>query len=368
MNSINFKSNKIIKNFKKALKASEHIRSNEKTIFSLNEIIFPRNEHVNKYIDSIVSEIMELEIIHNNFSEEFIEKNVISILEELNSKKELIQKKEGSNEIFKKLLKDFENKVKTIIKDEFNEYNCVFHIANLKLAEPINMGITTLCPVKTLDNKLKKYNEIIFSDFFKEGHVYAKTKAYGSKDHVHSEAQNNIKIALNMLKLLLDEQHCNFNLDGDVFLPTGREYLMFTSDDKKISSGFKLEGCGFHFELTKEHIEYNRNNLNILSTLFNKKNKSDFENRLIIAIYWFGEAISIKMNEYKKIENKYNLLINNLEFFNAYQKLLYLVIALETVFVFDNESKSNAVSSKVSNLIAKPEYKNDIEKFIKNIY
>ncbi|WP_303247202.1 HEPN domain-containing protein [uncultured Methanobrevibacter sp.] len=74
------------------------------------------------------------------------------------------------------------------------------------------------------------------------------------------------------------------------------------------------------------------------------------------------------MNEYKKIENKYNLLINNLEFFNAYQKLLYLVIALETVFVFDNESKSNAVSSKVSNLIAKPEYKNDIEKFIKNIY
>ena len=100
-----------------------------------------------------------------------------------------------------------------------------------------------------------------------------------------------------------------------------------------------------------------------------KKIKSDFENRLITAIYWFGEAMSIKMNEYKKIGNKHQSLIDNIEFFNAYPKLLYLVIALETVFVFDNdESISEAVSSKVSTLIAKPGRENEIKKFLKDIY
>ena len=142
---------------------------------------------------------------------------------------------------------------------------------------------------------------------------------------------------------------------------------MFTSDDE-IASGVKLEGSIFHCEFTKEYVGDVRHELNVLSILFNKKNKSDFENRLIAAIYWFGEAMSIKMNEYKKIGNKHQSLIDNFEFFNAYPKLLYLVITLETVFVFDDESKSEAVSSKVSALIANPGYENGIKKFLKDIY
>ena len=63
MNLINFKSKNILKNLKRALKASEHIQNGEKITFNLNETIFPRNKFVNQYIDLIVLEIMELEII-----------------------------------------------------------------------------------------------------------------------------------------------------------------------------------------------------------------------------------------------------------------------------------------------------------------
>lgn len=369
MNLINFKSKNILKNLKRALKASEHIQNGEKITFNLNETIFPRNKFVNQYIDLIVLEIMELEIIHNNFSKIYIEKNILSILENLNSKRALTLPKQDFNDLCLELLNKFENEIKNIIDEDFDDYVCIFHIANLKLIKPITIGEVILFPLKNMDKKLKKYNEDIFgADFFREEEVYAKTLVYGSKEFAHSKAQNNIKITLNMLKLLLPEKQCNFNLDGDVFSPNYRQYVMFASDNE-IASGVKLEGSIFHCEFTEEKVDSIRHELNILSTLFYKKNKSDFENRLITAIYWFGEAISIKMNEYKKIGNKHQSLIDNFEFFNAYPKLLYLVIALETVFVFDNnESKSEAVSSKVSTLIAKPEYKNDIKKFLKYIY
>ena len=368
MNMINFKSNSIIKNLKRALNASKHMRKDEKVEFNLNEIIFPRNEHVDKYINLIVSEIMEIEIIHNNFSKIYIEEQAISILENLNSRDALKLKKQDFNNLSKELLNNFENEIENTIEKEFDNYLCIFHITNLKLINPLTIGNVTLFPIKTMNNELEKYNEdIVGDDFFIEKQVYAKTRIYGSKEFAHSKAQNNIKIALNMLKLLLHDRQCNFNLDGDVFSPNYRQYVMFTSDDE-IASGVKLEGSIFHCEFTEENVGDVRHELNVLSILFNKKNKSDFENRLITAIYWFGEAMSIKMNEYKKIGNKHQSLIDNFEFFNAYPKLLYLVIALETVFVFDDESKSEAVSSKVSTLIAKPGYENNIKKFLKDIY
>ena len=369
MKLINIKSNNILKNLKRALKASKHIQEGERVKFTLNETIFPRNKSVDKYINSIVSEIMEQEIIHNNFSRKYIEENIISILENLNSRSALTLPKQDFNILCEDLLNNFENEIENIIDEDFDNYLCIFHITNLELIKPIAIGDVTLFPIKTIDDKLRKYNEDIFGgDFFREGEVYAKTRIYGSKEFAHSKAQNNIKIALNMLKLLLSDKKCNFNLDGDVFSPNYRQYAMFTSNDE-IASGVKLEGSILHCEFTKENVGDLSNELNVLSILFNKKNKSDFENRLITAIYWFGEAMSIKMNEYKKIGNKHQSLIDNFEFFNAYPKLLYLVIALETVFVFDNDdSISEAVSSKVSTLIAKPGRENEIKKFLKDIY
>ena len=83
-----------------------------------------------------------------------------------------------------------------------------------------------------------------------------------------------------------------------------------------------------------------------MSILFNNP-KSEFENRLLTSIYWFGEALSAKRNNYSKIEKKHSTQFNNLEFFDVYPKLLNIVIRLETLFVFGDENKSEALLNRL---------------------
>ena len=177
MKLINFKSNSILKNLKRALKASKHIQEGEKVKFTLMEAIFPRNKYVDNCINSIVSEIMGIEIIHNNFSKKYIEENVISILENLNSSGALTLPKQDFKNLCEDLLNNFENEIENIIDEDFDNYLCIFHITNLELIKPITIGDVTLFPIKNMNDKLNKYNEEIFgSDFFREKEVYAKTR------------------------------------------------------------------------------------------------------------------------------------------------------------------------------------------------
>ena len=70
MNYVSFKSKNMMKNFKKALKASHHIKQGEKVYFTMapNIPFFQRNETVHKYIDAIISEMMQNQIIQNNLA------------------------------------------------------------------------------------------------------------------------------------------------------------------------------------------------------------------------------------------------------------------------------------------------------------
>ena len=86
MNRINFRTTSLMKNFKKALKASHHIQGGETVRFTIgsdNKLPFPRNTSVDKFIDLIINELTENPIIHNNFSIDYLEKNIIFILEDL---------------------------------------------------------------------------------------------------------------------------------------------------------------------------------------------------------------------------------------------------------------------------------------------
>ena len=370
MNNINFKSKTIIKNFKRCLKASKHIQNGEIVRFSTgsqHKTIFPRNKSVNEIIELILTELNENPLIHNNFSIKFLEENIVFILEELQINNSLTSPKSEFNELCEKLLTEFENKKKKIINEEFKEYECVFHVANLKLSKSIKLGKVTIFQFNPDD---KKYNEanakLIGEEFFKNNNVYAKTKIYGSKEYAITQSQVEIKIALNLLKSLLHEHNCNFNLDGDTILQEYRHHVIFSSDNLD-SEGFELQNINFGCDFDKDtgDIDYE---LYVLSTLFNRTPKSEFENRLLTSIYWFGEALSVKRNNYSKIKKNHPTQLNNLEFFDLYPKLLNLVICLETLFVYGSENKSEAISTKVSKLISNPGAQESIESFLNNIY
>lgn len=149
-------------------------------------------------------------------------------------------------------------------------------------------------------------------------------------------------------------------------VPLPRPHIILTSDEK-IFGGWENQNISFECDFNKEagDVDYE---LKVLSILFNSNPKSDFENRLLTAIYWFGEALSLKRNGYSKLEKKHSTQLNNLEFYDVYPKLLNLVICLETLFVFGNENISEAISNKVSQLIAKPSFEENIVHFLNKIY
>ena len=169
-----------------------------------------------------------------------------------------------------------------------------------------------------------------------------------------------------MIKLFLPDYLCNFNLGGDTFNPKYREYVLI-KNERDFVKGFTQVGLNRGCNLNRDvgNIDFE---LFVLSILLKRNPKSEFENRLITAIYWFGEALSLKIRNKSKIENKHDSRIDNIEFFEEYDKLLYLIISLETLFVFGNEGKSKAISCKVSKLIAKPGYEEEISKFLEKIY
>lgn len=358
-----------MKKFKKALKAANHIQSGE--IVRINsgsnhKIWLPRNDVVSDFIDLIINEIAENPIIHNNFSRKFIEKNIMYVLEDLQLNNAVNLKNSDFETQFYFSISKFENKIKDIIKNDFEDFECFFHVNNLKLSKPINLGKVTFFPFIE-DSKYFEINDkIIGPKFFKKEEVYAKIKIFGSKEYALSQAQVEIKIALNLLKLLLQEHYCNFNLDGDTLEPLPRHHIILTSDEK-IFGGWENQNISFECDFNKEvcDVDYE---LKVLSILFNSNPKSDFENRLLTAIYWFGEALSLKRNGYSKLEKKHSTQLNNLEFYDVYPKLLNLVICLETLFVFGNDNISEAISNKVSQLIAKPGFEKNITHFLNKIY
>ena len=149
-------------------------------------------------------------------------------------------------------------------------------------------------------------------------------------------------------------------------MPLHRHHILLTSDEK-IFGGWENQNISWECDFNKESgdVDYE---LKVLSILFNSNSKSDFENRLLTAIYWFGEALSLKRIEYSKLEKKHSSQLNNLEFYDVCPKLLNLVICLETLFVFGDDDISEAISNKVSQLIAKPGFEENIAHFLNKIY
>ena len=130
MNRITFKSKSMMKNFKRALKASHHIQQGELIYFTTgsNMPLFKRNETVHNYIDAIVSEMMQNQIIQNNFSQDELKKDVILILGYLDENNALNMSKKDFTAIYNQLITKLENKINKIIETEFDEFECIFHI------------------------------------------------------------------------------------------------------------------------------------------------------------------------------------------------------------------------------------------------
>lgn len=327
------------------------------------------DKNVDRYIKQIISEMMKEEVIVNNFSKNYITTNVISILEEIYDKNGFNLNNNYFKNLYFDLIGDFENEINNTIENDFKKFEFISHIDNLKLSRKIKIADVVLFPYdpSTSDLAYVNDNEYISDDFFRDNEVYARTCVYGSKDYAIKKSEVKIKMALNILKFLLPDHLTNFNLDGETINNIFRDHILLNSNEL-FGWGSRIVGdFHFHCDIDDNLLKEMSFNLEILSSLF-KNNRSTFENNLLSAIYWFGEAVSQGMMKYRDADNKYSTELDNFEYFNAYPKLLNLIISLETVFIYGNEDKSKSISSKVSALIANPGYDEFISEFLKEIY
>ena len=370
MKYVSLVSNSLKKNFYNAYKTIHHNTSSKKyTTIQLKEFInSPNDNGVSSCIKMLISDILQFTIIRNNFTREYIENEIILILETIIIENGFNLSKQDFYFCCENLVKKFELKINSIIENEFHDYECIFHIDNIDEIPEIKIGEVTIFKAKNVEEYTFELDDLdVENVYVQENKFYAKTTVYGSKEYAVRKAESNIKIALNILKLFLPAYYCNFNIEGSNYVMVDRKSIIISSKGKSFIR--KLINSSRPCKISNDELKGLNIELNRLINLFKNQNRTELENKILIATYWFGESISIPLYIYdNKLDNEYDISLDNLEYFDVYPKLLNLIIALETLFVWGDENKAESISSKTAALIANPGYEEYIYKFIKKIY
>ena len=167
-----------------------------------------------------------------------------------------------------------------------------------------------------------------------------------------------------------DLRLCNFGLTGHIIYPSVEKFLVNENDNTLEMR--QLIGSCWDYELTDKDYEfYLEIGLDNVIDLINSDNLSEEEEKILIAIYWYGEAVSNFISEIKgrgdfKMFND----PDNLIYRNSADRLLKLFVALETLLLKDDEETIvNNISERASKLISDDlSYQKKIKKDIKKIY
>ena len=250
-------------------------------------------------------------------------------------------------------------------KEKYGEYKVIFPIYNLDFDKNFNVGDVYF--FKKLDNK--KCEKSIEKRFYEKNNnsniSFAKTIVKSTKDNANFEAETKIKIAINVIKLFLDEDFCNFGLCNDIHIAnykTSLEYYGKTISMPNIKEGNHIKPSLSSKLLSSDMFKF----LSILLKKGYECEFTDFERRLFTGIFWFGEAQTLKIPKYDNGINPSNKLLQ-LKSHKFQKKYLYLIICIETIFTV-NEHISKTISENISYLIAKTECMDYIKNKIKKFY
>ena len=103
-----------------------------------------------------------------------------------------------------------------------------------------------------------------------------------------------------------------------------------------------------------------------------KKTPSEFEERLLAAISWFGTAFNIggiTVRDRRILGGRRVLTRKKLEYFNTNDRFLKLMISLESLFIFGREPVRSNIAERVAFTLAKSYGERaNIAKYIKKLY
>lgn len=210
------------------------------------------------------------------------------------------------------------------------------------------------------------------------GKTCAEVRIGGAIDKAHESALEKIRMALNVQRLYTYPNEFNFykkyfGIVGEVIPSIVRSTVRYQEDFRKASPTLERVGFLYPFEIDSRRIRSMRKNgFKIIHKILKKKTPSEFEERLLAAISWFGTAFSIGGITARKrriLGGRRVLIRKKLEYFSANDRFLKLMISLESLFIFGRELVRSNIAERVAFTLAKSYGRRaDIAKYMKKLY
>lgn len=157
-----------------------------------------------------------------------------------------------------------------------------------------------------------------------------------------------------------------FGIDGEVIERGNRTFYSIEGVNKVTTHGERI-GPLFEFEIDKTRFDYmQKNKFKEILSIFNSKNKSDLDKKILSAINWFGESFnsnSPTQEKSKTLTLTQTLTPNSNSLNNIHntKRFLNCVIALESLFVGKNETSIKENLSKRFTFLMNNNYEDRLE-------
>ena len=343
------------------------------------------------YYNDIIKEIITDRSIAQNFSITDIEKplqEIISRVLKLKTKKA----KEG------KIVKEVDSLVSELNK-KIKQWEFIIPIENINIAaRGFKIGEVKLYKFTKyqFNKELKWFKKIlnankycknkenerkVIIDSFKNDNLKplidyacAKLIVKGTHSGAKQLALKKIDFELSLIKLYGyyndSSNRMYFGIKGEVIPFSTRTVVGKETSGNVIHPTLESIGCLQKFELGSRRVTFmKKNGYEKVRKLITKRNKTDFDERILNSIFWYAKAYDIP--ETRKVEDKKAATSSyeEVEYFNLGDKYLKLMIAMECLLVLKKESKSQNIKNRSSYILTDDrEQRRRMQKYIQKAY
>lgn len=299
-----------------------------------------------------VDEVLKDGFIDKYFSKYDIELELLFIL--FNS----LTKREGQRDRFISLkIENFRHDIENLLHD----YKYYFPLSNLRFDKKLKIGNVYFSSSVDLNPHIKqelKLNKISRNECYSVCYP----EIYGTYDL--AKALNEVRIALSILKFYLGPYHVPIGLKGEINENIRVETVVSDEADHLFSTKWILSNrLQDENVIDEEFIEQMINDkFEDIQRIILKRNPKDIDKRIITALYWFSEALPVKVPI--NIED-----FGGNDFLRFGDSFIKLCTSLESLLINDKEPIVHNISERTAFLLGTDyETRKAIKRDIKYFY
>lgn len=274
-------------------------------------------------------------------------------------------------------------------KVNLSEWNVILPLDNLKLMATPCLNIDPIRIFKFDNNTLNKLRKTISnpksfnsikSKFLKPllGVTCGKVVLSATEENLTEKAVSLATNAINILRLYSypnDDFYTRYlGVKGDISPKIKRQILAYETSTGQFYPSAEWVGPLYEFEIDNQRLKFMRDNgFQFISKLLKNKKNTEFDEKLLTAINWFGTARSVILQVKRGIVGERPSITNeprNVRRMNLGMRIMSYFATLECLFTFGRErGVSNKVPMRVSKVMTrKKKDRSKLKKYMKTLY